>query len=197
MTYPHHLLKLISVLKNLPGIGSRSAERFAFHLLELPAEKLKEMGLAIAGVKENLVNCSECFSLIGKEKCPFCDLSKRNKEVLCVIGSSKELFLIEETRQYNGLYHVLKGGASLFQKKPPESLEKLKARIETLGVKEVILAFDATIEGDGAALFLKKELSYMSLILTRLAFGIPMGSSFEFLDGGTLSRAIQGRNAFR
>lgn len=197
MTYPQHLLKLISVLKNLPGIGSRTAERFAFHLLDMPSDKLKEMGFAISGIKENLITCPECFALIGKEGCPFCDLSKRNKDVMCITGSCKELFLIEETRHFTGLYHVLKGGAALLQKKNPEGLEKLKSRIETLGVKEVILAFDATIEGDGAALFLKKELAHLPLTLSRLAFGIPMGSSFEFLDGGTLAKALQGRNAFR
>jgi recombination protein RecR len=190
MTYPQHLLRLISVLKNLPGIGSKSAERFAFHLLELPPEKLKEMGLTIGEVKENLKECHICGALADKQGCSFCTETSRDQETICVVSSAKEIFLVEATRTFRGLYHVLK-------KPTPQSLEKLKARLVALKTREVILAFDATISGDSAALFLKKELAALPLTLSRIAFGIPLGSSLDHLDGGTLAKALQGRHLYK
>lgn len=190
MTYPQHLLKLISVLKNLPGVGSKSAERYAFHLLELAPEKLKEMGHTIHSVKENLKECVHCGALTGKEGCLFCEEGSREKETLCIVSSSKEIFLVEATRAFRGLYHVLKKPSTV-------ELEKLKSRLHSLKTREVILAFDSTIAGDSAALFLKKELSSLPIALSRLAFGIPMGSSLDHLDGGTLAKALQGRHTYK
>ena len=198
MRYPEHLLKLIAVLKKLPGIGNKSAERFAFHLLDWPEEKLEEMGKIIAHIKKNLNCCSDCGALIEGIPCPFCDLSRRHSQAICIVASSKDVYSIEETRDYKGLYHVLGGVLSPLQGRlpPTRSLEKLKKRILSFGVEEVILAFDSTLEGDATALFLKKELENLSVTLTRLAFGLPMGSSFDYIDGGTLQRALSGRRSF-
>lgn len=197
MRYPEHLLKLIAVLKKLPGIGNKSAERFAFHLLDWPEEKLEEMGKVIANVKKNLNYCIECGALI-EGTCSFCDLSKRHSQAICIVASSRDVYSIEETREYKGLYHVLGGVLSPLQGRLPSAsaLEKLKKRIVDLGIEEVILAFDSTLEGDATALFLKKELVRLEVALTRLAFGLPMGSSFDYIDGGTLQRALSGRRSY-
>lgn len=194
MHYPDHLLKLIAVLKKFPGVGTKTAERFAFHLLDWPEEKLMEMSSTIKEVKSHLKICPLCGALIEKS-CTICGDKSRNQEILCIVASVKDIFLIEETREYRGLYHVL---GTLFSpihgKAPhPQTIEKLKTRIETMGVKEVIIGLDSTIEGDATALFLKKELISYPITLFRLALGLPMGSSFDFIDGGTLARALAGR----
>ncbi len=202
MRYPEHLLKLISVLKKLPGVGGKTAERFAFHLIDWPQEKLREMGNSIKSIKENLKLCSTCGSLVDESianhsfsQCHYCDPSKRQTHILSVVGSPKDVFIIEETREYRGLYHVLGCLLSPLQgKKPdPNIIEKLKQRIKTLAIEEVILAFDSTLEGDATALFIKKELASLDVTTTRLALGLPMGSSLDLIDGGTLARAFAGR----
>lgn len=196
MRYPDPLLKLISVLKKLPGVGNKTAERYAFHLLDLPQNTLSEIGRTIDSIKEKIQKCSDCGALLYKDNCLFCDRSKRRTDLMCVVASSKEIFSIEETGEYKGHYHVLEGLLSPFQPKPDLTIEELKKRITSLEVKEILLAFDATLEGDATALFLKKELASYPVKLTRLAFGIPMGSSFDYIDGGTLARAISGRQLF-
>ncbi|MCC5831790.1 MAG: recombination protein RecR [Chlamydiales bacterium] len=197
MRYPEHLLKLISVLKKFPGVGTKTAERFAFHLLDWPEEKLSEMALIVKDIKKNLKNCPECGALVEKE-CLICTDKRRNREILCVTASAKDIFLIEETREYRGLYHVL---GALFSPidghaPPPGSIEKLKARIEAHAVKEIIIALDSTLEGDTTALYLKRELVPLSVSVSRLALGLPMGSSLDFIDGGTLARALAGRHTY-
>jgi recombination protein RecR len=199
MRYPEHLLKLIAVLKKLPGVGSKTAERFAFHMLSWPEERLRDAGEIIKSIKENLRCCSDCGALVGKENCPFCDLTRRDKNLLCVVATPKEIFSIEETRTYQGLYHVLDGNFSPLQGKISNSpsLDRLKNRIASLQVREVILALDATLEGDATSLFLKKELGTLPVSLSRLGMGMPMGSSLDLLDGGTLGRALSGRQLLK
>jgi recombination protein RecR len=194
--YPEHLSKLIQVLKKLPGVGSRSAERFAFHLLKWRPEELQELASAIQEVPKRIKQCPACGCLIGERECFFCD-SRRNSNILCIIASPRDAFSIEETHEYDGLYHVLGGLLSPMNRKGPEhlSLDRLKERIENLGVKEVIIALDSTLEGDATALYLKQELP-STLHISRLAFGLPMGSHLDFVDGGTLARAFSGRHQF-
>lgn len=199
MKYPEHLLKLISVLKKLPGVGAKSAERFAFHLLNWPEEKLVEMSHVIQDIKKKLNYCDVCGCLTdGGSPCPFCEPGKRDPQVLCVVASPKDVFLIEETREFRGLYHVLGNLLSpLFHQAPPSrSIEKLKERVLSLGMKEVIVALDSTLEGDATALYLKKELEPLAISISRLALGLPMGSSFDYIDGGTLARALAGRRLY-
>lgn len=198
MRYPDYLLKLIAVLKKLPGVGNKSAERFAFQLIDWPPEKLEEMGQVILGIKQHLKHCQECGALIGNEACAFCKEGARNPKVLCIIASSKDLFAIEETREYQGLYHVLGGLLSPLHGQSVSSmiLNKIKERVERLGVEEIVIALDSTLEGDATALFLKKELSFLPIKVSRLALGLPMGSSLDFIDGGTLGRALAYRRQF-
>ena len=197
MIYPDHLMKLIAVFKKLPGVGSKSAERFAFHLLEWPEEKLLEMGHVIEITKKKLKNCLECGFLI-ENLCPFCTSLHRDVEICCVVASSKDVFLIEQTHEFRGLYHVLGGLLSPLQGQfpAPHAVAKLKERVRKLGVKEMIFALDSTLEGDATALFLKKELEDLAIATSRLALGLPMGSSLDYIDGGTLARALAGRHAY-
>lgn len=194
MQYPDHLLKLIAIFKKLPGVGTRSAERFAFHLLGWNEEKLREMSQTIGETKKNLKYCSECGCLT-QNVCALCQNKDREPEIMCVVASSKDVFLIEQTHAFRGLYHVLGNLLSPFQglAPAPHAIEKLKERVKKLGVKEMILALDSTLEGDATALYLKKELEPLNVSTSRLALGLPMGSSLDFIDGGTLARALAGR----
>ncbi len=198
MQYPSHLLKLIQVLKRFPGVGNKSAERFAFHLLTWPSDHLNEFGDTVLNAKNRLKHCLECGCLMDDENCSFCNLSKRESHVMCVLASAREVYAIEGTLEYKGLYHVLGGVLSPLENRGPEKLflQKLKDRILALGVKEVVVALDSTLEGDATALFLKEELAIYPVKVSRLAFGLPMGSALEYVDGGTLARALQGRNQF-
>ena len=193
MHYPDHLLKLIATFKKLPGIGARSAERFAFELLDWPEEKIEEMAAVLQETREKIQTCEECGALIESSNCYFC--ANRETDVLCIVRSAKDIFLIEETREYKGLYHVLGQLLSPIHNQAPNPacMRKLKERLEKLGTKEVIVALDSTLEGDATALYLKKELQEFNVNVSRLAFGLPMGSSLDYIDGGTLSRALTGR----
>jgi recombination protein RecR len=197
--YPDHLLKLIAVFKKLPGVGSKSAERFAFHLLGWPEEKLLELSQTIGLTHKNLIYCPECgFLNEVAQVCSACQDPGRDHTTICVVASAKDVFLIEQTHSYGGLYHVLGGLLSPLQglKPAPHSITKLKERILKLGSEELILALDSTLEGDATALFLKKELETLSLKTSRLALGLPMGSPLDYIDGGTLARALAGRHSY-
>lgn len=198
MKYPSHLSKLIQVLKKFPGVGNKSAERFAFHLLTWSEDHLKELGEVVSGIKKNLKHCPECGCLVDENHCPFCDLSRRDSQQMCVIATPREVFSLEQTHEYRGLYHVLGGVLSPLENRGPEhlTLNKLKQRIAALGVKEVVVALDSTLEGDATSLFLKQELLAHPVHISRLAFGLPIGSPLEYVDGGTLARALMGRNQF-
>lgn len=198
MQYPSHLLKLIEVLKKFPGVGNKSAERFAFHLLTWSEEQLQEVGEIISTTKDRLAHCNSCGCLIDGTSCSFCDLSRRDSRQLCIVATPREVFSIESTREYRGLFHVLGGLLSPLHQRGPEklSLSKLKERIKSLGIQEIVIALDSTLEGDATSLFLREELADFSIQISRLAFGLPMGSSLEYVDGGTLARAFTARNSF-
>jgi recombination protein RecR len=198
MRYPNHLLKLIDVLKKLPGVGSKSAERFAFQLLSWKLEHLNEMAAIIKDIPNKLIHCSTCLCLIGEDPCPFCNEKRQLSGNICIIGSSRDAFAIEETREYKGMYHVLGALLSPLDGIGPEKLhlQKLKERISTHRVSEILIALDSTLEGDATSLYIKRELEPMGVQISRLAFGLPMGSSLDYVDGGTLARALSGRSKF-
>lgn len=193
--FPEHLLKLIELLKKFPGVGTRSAERFAFNLLNWPPEHLSLLASAIDDIPEKLKHCNSCGCLTGVEDCLFCQ-TRAESAILCVVATARDALSVESTREYKGLYHVLGGLLSPLDGITPDKLRihSLKERIQSLNVQEVVLALDSTVEGDATALYLKQELA--PLPLTRLAFGLPMGSSFDYVDGGTLARAFSGRALF-
>lgn len=193
--FPKKISQLIERLKKLPGVGSKTAERFVFELLSWKEKDLELFGMGILSLKDNIWNCQECGCLYDKEQsCQFCS-DKRNPHLLCIIASPKEVFSIEQTHIYNGLYHVLGHLISPLEGKDPESLNlnHLAERIKKLQTKEIIIALDSTLEGDATALFLHEYLRNQNIKITRLAFGLPIGFNFDYVDQGTLALALSGR----
>lgn len=196
--YPKDLLTLIAHLKKLPGVGKKTAERYAFHLLEWEGKELNSFAEKLATLKEKLPACEECGCLMNGALCSFCDRHQRDPLVFCVIASPRDVYAIEETGDFRGMYHVLGTLLSPLEGKTPDHLNMphLEKRIEQLGTKEIILALDSTLEGDATALFLREHLGKMDITISRLAFGLPIGSSLDFVDEGTLSQAFSGRQKF-
>lgn len=198
MHYPAHLQKLIEVLKKLPGVGTKSAERYAFQMLEWPESQLAEMGETIGHVRSNIRHCEECGCLTEVSFCSFCTAPHRLSHLICVIASPRDAFAIDKTNEYRGHYHVLGALLSPLDGYGPEALkvEKLIHRIQEHQITEVVIALDATLEGDATALYLKQILEPFQVEVSRLAFGLPMGSSLDYVDGDTLGRAFTGRHRF-
>ncbi|MEX1012563.1 MAG: recombination mediator RecR [Waddliaceae bacterium] len=198
MKYPNHLLQIIDVLKFFPGVGGKTAERYAFDLLEWSPEHLKRLTQAVKEIPEKLKSCSECSALISENECPYCTEERQSTKNICVIATKRDLFSIEQTGEYNGLYHVLGGLLSPLEGIGPEAiaLKQLRKRIFDYQLSEVVIALDSTLEGDATALYIKEELSDLSVKFSRIAFGVPMGSSLDYVDGGTLARAFSGRRQF-
>lgn len=186
------------MLKKFPGVGGRTAERYAFQVLNWSPSELKEMAHLLENMREYLTKCDCCGCLKEAAKhCMFCEDSRRDPSILCIIASPREAYAIDETRQYMGLFHVL-GVLSPMEGRGPDllALEKLKKRVIDLSIKEVIIALDSTLEGDTTAHYLRQELGPLSVHVSRLAMGLPMGSSLEFIDGSTLAQAFSGRRTF-
>jgi recombination protein RecR len=198
MRYPTHLLRLIETFKKLPGVGARSAERFAFELLRWPSDALRSMGELISATSENLFYCAECGSLADSLLCGICASPNRDKTKLCIVGYWRDLFAIESTGEYLGSYHVLGALLSPMEGINPKDLpiDAIRERIGKQEIQEIVIALDATLEGDTTALYLKQELSSFCSKISRIAFGLPMGSSFDYVDGGTLARAFSARSTF-
>lgn len=198
MNYPQHLIKLIDVLKRLPGVGNKSAERFAFHMLNWPDAHVHEMARVIHELPSQIQQCDHCGCLMNLEECVFCRPERSASETLCIIASPRDAFSIEGTGEYRGFYHVLNGLLSPMDGFGPERLNinKIKQRIQQAQIKEVVIALDSTLEGDATSLYLKQELEPLGLPISRLAFGLPIGSSLDYVDGGTLARALSGRGKF-
>ncbi len=196
--YPHELSRLIACLKKLPGVGGKTAERFAFHFLHWQEKELLTLATSLHELQTKITSCPECHCLQDLERCPFCSDPQRDQTRLCIIASAKDAYALDETGSYKGLYHVLGGLLSPIQGSTLSQLhlEHLLQRIQTLAITEVILALDSTLEGDTTSLFLKEQLQPLGLPVSRLAFGIPMGSSLDFVDCGTLARALSGRQHF-
>lgn len=198
MKYPEPLQKLIHQLRKLPGVGQRSAERFAFQLTDWTPQELKDMGKVLAELPEKLLTCSQCGCLCDSRDCAYCHSARRDAAALCIVACPKDVFPIEETSGFRGLYHVLGVTLSPMDGRGPEDLDvsRIRARIQDNRITEVIIALDSTLEGDATALYLKEALKDLPVNLSRIAFGIPMGSSLDYVDGGTLAQAFVGRRGF-
>lgn len=198
MNYPKSLLALIEALRTLPGVGSKSAERFAFEVLGWKPEKRKAFIDAFLQASEHLSTCPDCGALRDGERCALCLSHDRDCQMLCVIASPKDLYALERTQNFRGQYHVLGGLLSPLDAMGPESIgvHRLVKRVKEKKISEVILALETTLEGDATALFLKQELEALNVIVSRLAFGLPMGSSLEYVDSDTLAHAFSGRLRF-
>jgi recombination protein RecR len=195
---------LIQALKKLPGVGPRTAERFVFFLLSQPESVSRDLAQAILRVKETIGFCSVCFNLADDELCAICRDPHRDRSVICVVEDHRSIRAFEKSASFKGVYHVLLGALSPLDGIGPKDLkiQALRARIESGPVREVILATDSDLEGESTALYLAKELKGVvpsgleaPVRITRLASGIPMGSTVEFADQVTLNRALEGRTS--
>ena len=189
------LVRLLEALEKLPGIGPRSAERIAFHLLRGSKETARELAQSVVEIKERLGFCEVCFNLSETARCPVCQDPARDPSVLCIVEEPKDVLAIEKTGAFRGLYHVLLGAIAPLDGIGPELLkiEELMARLADGVVQEVIVATDADKDGEATAAHLAHLLRSRPMRLTRIASGIPVGSHLEYADQATLARALEGR----
>jgi recombination protein RecR len=186
---------LIEALTRLPGIGKKTASRLAFHILRSSSSEAQELARAILDVKEKIRLCSTCFNLTDEDPCRICQDERRSTEILCVVEGPNDLIAIENTGTFNGRYHVLHGTISPLEGIGPDDLKikELLGRLQKARISEVILATNPTVEGGTTALYLTDLIKPLGIKVTRIAYGIPMGSEIEYADGMTLSKALEGR----
>ena len=194
-----HLQSLIFELKKLPGIGPRSAERLAGHLLKSSDQDLKNLAKLMDSLKQTIKTCPQCFCMTQNENfCAFCEDEGRDPQILCVVEQAFDVFRIENCGIFKGRYHVLNGVLSPLNQVHPKDLTliPLKTRIHKYQIKEIILALDSDLEGDTTALYITENFKTQNLKISRPALGIPLGSDLSFVDDRTLSQAIENRKAF-
>jgi recombination protein RecR len=195
MTYTKPLLKLIEEFQKFPGIGPKSAQRMAFHLLNKDIEEIQNLSKTILDAKTQIKQCSNCQNLSTNDPCEICTATSRDKDVICVISEPKDLAAIEKIKTYNGMYHVLGGLLSPIDGIGPEelSIKELLNRVSKNNLNEVILALDTNTEGEATTLYLHRILSPICNKITRLGFGLPVGTELEYADELTLTRALENR----
>jgi recombination protein RecR len=195
MTRPDPLSTLIAALQRLPGIGARSAQRLAYHLLKTPREEIDALMAAMVAVKERVTYCSICGNITDVDPCAFCTASDRDPRVVCVVEQPENVGAVERTRGFRGRYHVLMGAIAPLHGVGPDDLriKSLLARIEPEEIKEAILATNPTVEGEATALYLARLLKPLGVRVTRIAMGVPVGSDLDYADEFTVSKAIEGR----
>ena len=188
--------RLVDEFSKLPGIGPKSAQRLAFHLMRAPQEQADALAGAVAAVKREIKLCSSCYNVTGTDPCPVCRSDRRDTTTICVVEQPQDILAIEHTGSYRGLYHVLHGAIS-----PTDGVGANDVRIRELtdrlgngAVREVILATNTNVEGEQTALYLNHLLASLDLIVTRLARGLPFGTELEYADDNTLTRALEGRH---
>ena len=194
--YPLPVQELIDELGRLPGVGPKSAQRIAFHLLKLPTTDALRLSASIAAAKERVTFCSRCFNIAEGTVCGLCDDDRRDPTVLCVVEEPRDIVAVEKTQEFNGRYHVLQGAISPIEGIGPEQLRirELLARLDAEGVREVILCTNPNLEGEATAMYLSRLLKDLpDLKVTRIASGLPVGGDLEYADELTLGRALEGR----
>ena len=192
--YSKQISRLISELSTLPGIGAKSAQRLAFHILHMPLEEVSQLSEAIIDARKNVHYCRECFTLTDNEICPICSNPQRNKKVIMVVEDTRDLAAYEKTGKYDGVYHVLHGAISPMQGIGPGDI-KLKELMQRLqqDVDEVIIATNSSLEGETTAMYISKLIKPTGIKVTRIASGVPVGGDLEYIDEVTLLRALEGR----
>ena len=193
--FPSTLENLIDRFASLPGIGRKSAQRLAFHVLSLPDEDALGFADAITEAKRSIHRCPVCQNLTDDEQCTICTSPKRDQSTICVVTQPRDVLSFERSREYNGVYHVLHGVLSPMNHVGPDDIciKELISRVAAGGVSEVIMATNPDTEGDTTAMYLSRLLKPFEVKVTRLAYGIPVGSNLEFPDEATLTRALSGR----
>ena len=190
------LERLVEQLERLPGIGHKSAQRLAFHLLNIPDKAAAEFVDAVKEAREKIHECAVCRNLTDQELCPVCRAGNRDGSVICVVEDPRDVMAFERTREYTGTYHVLHGTISPMDGVGPEQLriKELLTRIADGEVEEVIMATNPTVEGEATAMYISKLLKPFQIKVTRLAYGIPVGGDLEYADEVTLRRSLEGRS---
>ncbi len=194
MSLPDSLVRLIEELQRLPGVGPKSAQRLAFHILKTPRDLTDRLVDAVRDVKERVTFCSTCNNIADSELCGYCSNPGRDRRVICVVEEAPNVAAIEKTREFKGTYHVLMGALSPLQGIGPDDLKikGLLARVAD-GVEEVILATNPNVEGEATAIYLARLLKPLGVKVTRIAMGVPVGSDLEYADEVTMHKAMEGR----
>ena len=195
MEYTKPLAQLTEFFQKFPGIGPKSAQRMAFHLLKMPLSEVQRFSQVLVEAKENIHYCSICFNMSASNPCEICSDDRRDKSVICVVAETKDLIAIEKTREYKGLYHVLQGTLSPLDGIGVEDIriKELLTRVTDTNVNEVILALSPSVEGEATSMYITKLLKPFNIKISRIAFGLPIGSDLEYADEITLAKAIEGR----
>src|SRR3954453_1946561 len=195
MARPDPLGKLIEQFQRLPGIGSKSAQRLAFHILKTPREEVERLADAMRDVKDRVTYCSTCSNITDVDPCSYCTESSRDHRIICGVEQPENVTAVEKTRDFKGLYHVLMGALSPLQGVGPDDLKikQLLTRVGSGSVEEVILATNPNVEGEATAIYLAKLLKPLGVRVTRIAMGVPVGSDLEYADEFTMHKAMEGR----
>jgi len=194
ITYTKPLSKLIGHFEKFPGIGPRTAQRLALFILKQPESVIKDFSNALLEARSNVGRCKKCFNLTSDDECEICRNTERNQKLICVVAETKDLLALERAREFKGVYHVIGGLISPMDSVGPELLEirSLVERVSKSEVDEIILALTPSVEGDTTSLYIGKLLTPFTKV-TRIAYGLPMGSELEYVDEVTLARALEGR----
>lgn len=192
--YSSQISKLIEELSRLPGIGAKSAQRLAFHIINMPKEQVLQLSQTIVSAKENVCYCKECCTLTDQEVCPICKSEKRNHKQIMVVENPRDLAAYEKTQKYDGVYHVLHGAISPMLGIGPSDikLKELMTRLQG-DVEEVIIATNSSLEGETTAMYISKLIKPTGIKVSRIASGVPVGGDLEYIDEITLLRALEGR----
>lgn len=192
--YSGHINRLIEELAALPGVGAKSAQRLAFHIINMPQQKVQRLTDAISAAKANVRYCKECYTLTDEDVCPVCANAKRDHQTIMVVENVRDLAAYEKTGKYEGVYHVLHGAISPMLGIGPGDirLKELISRLEG-DVKEVIIATNSSLEGETTAMYIRKLIKPAGIRVTRIASGVPVGGDLEYIDEVTLLRALEGR----
>ena len=193
--YTESVSRLINELTKLPGIGEKSAQRLTFFLLKAAESDVKDLAKALIDVKEHVRYCSVCGNITEQDPCAICDDDRRQRQLICVVEEPNDLYAIERTREYSGLYHVLMGTLSPLEGIGPEDIriQELLLRLQQEPCKEVIIATNPNVEGEATAMYLAKLIKPLGVKISRIAHGIPVGGDLEYADEITMTRALEGR----
>jgi recombination protein RecR len=193
--YPEPVARLIDAFQRLPGIGPKTAQRLTFYLLKRPPSEVRELGDALAAMKEKITHCRVCFNVTDEDPCRICNDPRRDPDVICVVEEPNDLLAMERTGEYRGRYHVLLGALSPLDGIGPDDLKirELLARLDGRSTAEIILATNPNVEGEATALYLAKLLRPLAVRITRIARGLPVGGDLEYADQVTLTKALEGR----
>ncbi len=192
---PEPIARLVHELSKLPGIGPKSAQRLAYHVLRAPEDDARALAQALTDVKDRVVLCETCFNITVRNPCAFCDDEQRDRTLICVVEQPLDVLVVERTGGFRGLYHVLHGSLNPIDGVGPEQLRvrELLVRVRAGGIVEVIMATNPSLEGEATSMYLQRLLHPLGTRVTRLARGLPSGADIEYMDDLTLSRALEGR----